>query len=157
MAPPDQFRGHQNDHANPTGSLKVFRSPHDRLNSKKKSNCKIPGFFTAIFGRIRSAARSIRSKNHDCFHRYFFDRNFNPMENSRQEIALRLLTPGEKLLDVGCWDGHLLVTLDQAGLFQELYGVETSQPWVFAAGDTINGASLVVRADRQRPGRGNRD
>ena len=46
------------------------------------------------------------------------------MENSRQEIALRLLTPGEKLLDVGCWDGRLLVTLDQAGLFQELYGVD---------------------------------
>jgi NADPH-dependent glutamate synthase beta subunit-like oxidoreductase len=23
---------------------------------------------------------------------------------------------------------------------------QTSQPWVFAAGDTINGASLVVRA-----------
>jgi len=65
-------------------------------------------------------------QNRDWFHRYFLDFIINPMENPRQEMAVRLLKPGKKLLDVGCWDGRLLADIDQSGLFQELYGVDIS-------------------------------
>jgi hypothetical protein len=47
-------------------------------------------------------------QNRDWFHRYFLDLIFNLMENRRQEIAVRLLKPGKKLLDIGCWEGRLL-------------------------------------------------
>lgn len=65
-------------------------------------------------------------QNRDLFHRYFLDFIFNPKENPRHEIAVRLLKPGKKLLDIGCWDGRLLTYIDQAGLFQELYGIDIS-------------------------------
>jgi len=65
-------------------------------------------------------------QNRDWFHRYFLDLIFNPMENPRQEIAVRLLRSGKKLLDIGCWEGRLLSEIDQAGLFQELYGIDIS-------------------------------
>lgn len=39
----------------------------------------------------------------------------------------------------------LQLKLDQRGNV-EVNNYQTSQPWVFAAGDTVSGASLVVRA-----------
>jgi 2-polyprenyl-3-methyl-5-hydroxy-6-metoxy-1,4-benzoquinol methylase len=48
------------------------------------------------------------------------------MENPRQEITVHLLRPGKKLLDIGCWEGRLLSDIDQAGLFEELYGIDIS-------------------------------
>ena len=39
----------------------------------------------------------------------------------------------------------LQLKLDQRGNV-EVANCQTSQPWVFAAGDTVSGASLVVRA-----------
>jgi methionine biosynthesis protein MetW len=61
-------------------------------------------------------------QNRDWFHRLFLDRFFNPLDNPRHDVALRLLKPGARLLDIGCWDGHLLELIRQADLYQELYG-----------------------------------
>jgi methionine biosynthesis protein MetW len=63
-------------------------------------------------------------QNRDWFHKFVLDRIFNPLENPRHEIALQLLNPGKRILDVGCWDGHLLDLIQSAGLYQELHGVD---------------------------------
>jgi methionine biosynthesis protein MetW len=63
-------------------------------------------------------------QNREWFHRIVLDRLFNPLENPRHEVALHLLNPGNRLLDIGCWDGHLLELIRQAGLYKELYGVD---------------------------------
>jgi methionine biosynthesis protein MetW len=63
-------------------------------------------------------------QNRDWFHRIFLDRFFNPLENPRHDVALHLLKPGVRLLDIGCWDGRLLEAIRRAGLFGELYGVD---------------------------------
>ena len=39
-------------------------------------------------------------------------------------MALRLLRGGHRLLDIGCWNGYLLERIREAGLYQELYGVD---------------------------------
>lgn len=63
-------------------------------------------------------------QHRDWFHRYFLDFIFNPRENSRHAVALRLLKPGERLLDIGCWDGQFLDQIEESGLFQKLYGID---------------------------------
>ena len=63
-------------------------------------------------------------QNRDWLHRVILDRVFNPLENSRHDVALHLLKPAERLLDIGCWDGRLLELIRQAGLCKELYGVD---------------------------------
>jgi methionine biosynthesis protein MetW len=63
-------------------------------------------------------------QNRDWFHRIILDRLFNPLENSRYEVALHLLKPGNRLLDLGCWDGHFLDLIRHEDLFKELFGVD---------------------------------
>jgi len=63
-------------------------------------------------------------QNRDWFHRLILDRVFNPLDNPRQNVTLHLLKHGERLLDIGCWDGNLLELIRQAGLYRELYGVD---------------------------------
>jgi methionine biosynthesis protein MetW len=63
-------------------------------------------------------------QSRDWFHRIFLDWFFNPLENPRYDVALQLLKPGARLLDIGCWDGRLLELIRHADLFSELYGVD---------------------------------
>ena len=72
----------------------------------------------------KQSGQIVSLQNRDWFHRNFLDRLFNPLENSRHNIALNLLKPGTRLLDIGCWDGRLLELIRQAGLYQELYGID---------------------------------
>ena len=60
----------------------------------------------------------------DWFHRLILDPIFDPNANPRHEVALRLLRGGHRLLDIGCWNGYLLERIREAGLYQELYGVD---------------------------------
>ncbi len=60
----------------------------------------------------------------DWFHRLVLDPIFDPTANPRHEVALKLLRGGQRLLDIGCWDGYLLERIREAGLYQELYGVD---------------------------------
>jgi SAM-dependent methyltransferase len=60
----------------------------------------------------------------DCFHRIVLDPIFNPTANPRHGMALSLLHGGQRLLDIGCWDGYLLERIYEAGLYAELYGVD---------------------------------
>ena len=63
-------------------------------------------------------------QNRDWFHRIFVDWFFNPLENPRHSVALDLLKPGVRILDIGCWDGRFLEKIRQADLFSELYGID---------------------------------
>lgn len=51
-------------------------------------------------------------------------RDYRPGENARVDAAVRILQPGERLLDVGCGSG-LLATLANP-IFREIYGVDIS-------------------------------
>jgi SAM-dependent methyltransferase len=43
---------------------------------------------------------------------------------TRTDVARRLLVPGDRLLDVGCWGGEGLVRMEATSRFRELYGVD---------------------------------
>jgi methionine biosynthesis protein MetW len=60
----------------------------------------------------------------DWLHRLVLDPIFNPTANPRYEVALSLLRGGQRLLDVGCWNGYLLERVHQARLYEKLYGVD---------------------------------
>ena len=60
----------------------------------------------------------------DWFHRFVLDPFFDPGANARPEIALSLLQGGQRLLDIGCWNGGFLARVQQAGLYRELHGVD---------------------------------
>jgi len=60
----------------------------------------------------------------DWFHRLILDPIFDFTANPRHQVALRLLRGGHRLLDIGCWNGYLLERIREAGLYQELYGVD---------------------------------
>jgi methionine biosynthesis protein MetW len=63
-------------------------------------------------------------KGRDWFHRFILDPIFDPVANSRSDIALKLLSNGQRFLDIGCWDGRLLERVRDAGLYEELAGVD---------------------------------
>jgi len=52
---------------------------------------------------------------------------------TRTDIAGRLLRPGVRLLDVGCWGGEGLERMGAASLFRELYGVDLLESSIQAA------------------------
>lgn len=60
----------------------------------------------------------------DWFHRLVLDPIFDPTANPRHEVALSLLQGGQRLLDIGCWNGYLLERVQETGLYAELYGVD---------------------------------
>ena len=60
----------------------------------------------------------------DPLHRYLLDPIFDPFANPRPEVALSLLAGGERLLDVGCWNGGFLARVERAGRYRELTGVD---------------------------------
>ncbi len=59
----------------------------------------------------------------DWFHRFVLDPIFDPTANPRPEVSVSLLQGGQRLLDVGCWDGGFLERVRRAGLYTELCGV----------------------------------
>ena len=67
---------------------------------------------------------SSRKISRDWFHRYLLDPVFDPHSNTRQEVALSLLSGGDRLLDIGCWDGSLLEKVQSMGIYEELFGVD---------------------------------
>jgi methionine biosynthesis protein MetW len=52
---------------------------------------------------------------------------------TRTDLARRLLEPGNRLLDVGCWGGEGLARMEARGRFAELYGVDLIPASVEAA------------------------
>lgn len=60
----------------------------------------------------------------DWFHRYILDPLFDPTTNGRHVVALRLLDEGERILDIGCWNGDFLERVRQTGRFKELFGID---------------------------------
>lgn len=87
----------------------------------------------------------------DWFHRSILDRLFNPFENSRTEIALKMLesyAPLDRLLDVGCRDGGFLRSARQRELCTDLAGVDISEAAISAVRERgIDGR--VVNLNRQ--------
>jgi methionine biosynthesis protein MetW len=64
-------------------------------------------------------------KGRDWFHRFILDPMFYPTANPRSDVALKLLVNrGERLLDIGCWDGRLLEKIRDTALYNELRGVD---------------------------------
>jgi len=55
---------------------------------------------------------------------WLLNKIFGRFSIDRVDAALRLLSPGTRLLDVGCGDGDLL--LAAKGMFEEVYGVDIS-------------------------------
>lgn len=52
---------------------------------------------------------------------------------TRTDLASRLLRPGHRLLDVGCWGGEGLERMGAGAIFDELYGVDLLDASVEAA------------------------
>lgn len=89
-----------------------------------------PQSFYRNLWKWRISGQTKPLQNRAWFHRYFLDYIINRLENPRQELALCLLKPMKKLLDIGCRDGRLLSDIDQAGLFQKLYSIDISSEGV---------------------------
>jgi methionine biosynthesis protein MetW len=68
----------------------------------------------------------------DWFHRFVLDPIFDPMANPRYQVACSLLRGGNRLLDVGCWNGDLLARICEAGLYTESHGVDIVEEGVQA-------------------------
>jgi methionine biosynthesis protein MetW len=79
-------------------------------------------FYQALWAIKTKSQRSQTER--DWFHRYVLDPIFDPRANPRHEVALALLCGGERLLDIGCWDGYLLERVQKAGQYKEFYGVD---------------------------------
>jgi methionine biosynthesis protein MetW len=69
----------------------------------------------------------------DPLHRFVLDPIFDPFANPRPEVALSLLAGGERLLDVGCWNGGFLTRVERRGCYRELVGVDVVAEGVAAA------------------------
>jgi len=81
----------------------------------------------AAVGPVHATARR------DPLHRYLLDPVFDPFANPRSQVALSLLQGGQRLLDVGCWNGGFLQSVRDAGLYAELAGVDVVEAGVAAA------------------------
>jgi len=80
-------------------------------------------FYNSLWG-IKRQADYRPAVRRDWFHGFVLDPIFDPTANPRHEVALALLHGGQRLLDIGCWDGYLLERIHEAGLYRELYGVD---------------------------------
>jgi hypothetical protein len=63
--------------------------------------------YTRIFESKASGERAPEVAR-DALHRFLLDPVFDPFANPRPEVALSLLEGGERLLDLGCWNGGFL-------------------------------------------------
>jgi methionine biosynthesis protein MetW len=80
-------------------------------------------FYKSLWNEKKDASFEAM-KGRDWLHRFILDPMFDPSANPRSDVALKLLGHGQSLLDVGCWDGRLLEKIRDAGLYQELTGVD---------------------------------
>jgi methionine biosynthesis protein MetW len=69
----------------------------------------------------------------DPLHRFVLDPIFDPFATPRPEVALSLLAGGERLLDLGCWNGAFLTRVERAERYQQLVGVDFVAEGVAAA------------------------
>jgi len=86
-----------------------------------------PSKFYNNLWRVKRTSNSESKKERDRFHRFVLDPIFDPYANPRSEIALRMLSGGQRLLDIGCWDGGFLALVKETGLFDELHGIDVVQ------------------------------
>jgi methionine biosynthesis protein MetW len=80
-------------------------------------------FYRYIWG-AKSQDGAAPVAHRDWFHRYLLDRIVDPTAHPRHEVALPLLRGGERLLDVGCWNGHFLQQVQETGKYRVLCGVD---------------------------------
>lgn len=83
-----------------------------------------PKSFYRGLWNTKSATNYHPPAQRDWLHRFVLDPIFDPMANPRHDVALSLLHGGERLLDVGCWNGYLLERIRAAGLYQDHSGVD---------------------------------
>jgi methionine biosynthesis protein MetW len=72
---------------------------------------------------IKSKSQGSQTER-DWLHRYLLDPIFNPFANTRNSIALKALAGGERLLDIGCWNGSFLEQVRDLERYKELCGVD---------------------------------
>jgi methionine biosynthesis protein MetW len=99
----------------------------------------------------RQKARGVEGVKRDLFHRAFVDLVFDPYANNRKEIALQLIEPTRRLLDIGCRDGAFLGMVLDVGLCSEVCGVDISEEAIGNASDRGFQASVVDLNDIQLP------
>lgn len=85
---------------------------------------KSPKTFYQNLWKVKEEQGGRPAVKRDWLHRLILDRIFDPIANPRHEVALRLLQGGERLLDIGCWNGYLLERIRALGLYKELFGVD---------------------------------
>jgi methionine biosynthesis protein MetW len=88
--------------------------------------------FYSNLWKTKETAQLNAPAQRDWFHRTILDRIFNPYANPRHQIAVSLLEGGRRLLDIGCWNGHLLELVRDSNKYQELYGIDIIQESVQA-------------------------
>jgi methionine biosynthesis protein MetW len=74
----------------------------------------------------------VELRQKDFIHKYFLF-FLDPHKNSRHDIVRKNLTPQERYLDIGCWDGSSTVLYRPFEKFQEIYGVDISESAVSEA------------------------
>ena len=88
--------------------------------------------YTGIFESKASGERTPEVAR-DPLHRFVLDPIFDPFANPRPEVALSLLEGGERLLDLGCWNGAFLARVQRSERYQQLVGVDFVAEGVDAA------------------------
>jgi len=63
------------------------------------------------------------SNRRDFLHKYLLFW-LNPYKNNRHAIVAKILPKGERVLDVGCWDGEGTLKYGMQEKFKEVYGVD---------------------------------
>jgi SAM-dependent methyltransferase len=79
--------------------------------------------YTELFESNTSGTNAPKAAR-DPLHRFVLDPIFDPFANPRPEVALSLLAGGERLLDLGCWNGAFLTRVAQAERYRQLIGVD---------------------------------
>jgi methionine biosynthesis protein MetW len=92
-----------------------------------------PKSFYDSLWRTKTQSTSSPAKERDWFHSWVLDPIFDPGTNQRHDVVLGLLPHGERLLDIGCWNGDFLTRVRDARLFSELWGVDLVSASVQAA------------------------
>ncbi len=89
---------------------------------------RIKKFYDELFvEKSRSQYKEEYEKRRkDFLHKYilFF---LNPYENTRHEIVKEILLSGERILDIGCWNGDSTLLYGAFEKFKEVYGVDISE------------------------------
>ena len=72
-------------------------------------------------------------KPRDFFHRYFLDYVIDYAANDRIEVAAKMLTGGQRVLDLGIWGGTFLNLPDIKNKYSDRFGLDISRESVIAA------------------------